>query len=148
MDKKTITISIVVIAIAVAVGTILAGLWASKAPVSVGGAQSGSFGTRATSSAQTVITTARTVFATSTNDFTATPNSPDSCHSRIVTVNSVSGNANAGIMLTFDDKDTPTATFGHWQASSSTVAYDGGLYGCGRVKAIGTNTVGITTTEF
>lgn len=146
MDKKSITLGIAVIGIAVALGIVLAGVWNSNVPASLSGAPQGSFGYRATSSAQIVIATeARTIFATSSDQSTI-PNFPDTCYSRVITVGT--GVSGTGIMLTFDDKDTPTTAYGHWQAASTTVAYDGELYGCGRVKALGNSTFTITTTEF
>lgn len=82
-------------------------------------APSGLPATVATTSIAAVSPTASTIFATST------------CSARVV---STQGSA---IMLTFSDyaNHTPTATFGHLQLASTTVAYDSGQYGCGRVKA-------------
>jgi hypothetical protein len=102
-------------------------------PPVLGGAPSGLSSRVATTSAITVGTTAQTVFATSTN-----------CASRIITT------AAQPIMLTLNDYagHTPTGSFGHLQAASTTVVYDSGLYGCGAVKIYGftANTV-ITVTE-
>lgn len=64
------------------------------------------------------------------------------CSSRIITT---TGNP---IMLSFDTNITPSATVGHFQATSTTVAYDSGLYGCSDVKAYGVNaSTTITITE-
>lgn len=54
-----------------------------------------------------------------------------SCAVRIIST------GNSGIMLTFSDitGESPSASVGHWQGPSTTVAYDGGQYGCGAVKA-------------
>ncbi len=73
----------------------------------------------ASSTAETAGATATTIAATST------------CAARIVTTTT------KPIMLTFSDYSgqTPTGTFGHLQLASTTVAYDSGQYGCGRMKA-------------
>jgi hypothetical protein len=75
--------------------------------------------TIATTSPAAVTGTASMLFATST------------CDARIITT------AGSSIMLTFSDYagQTPSATFGHIQATSTTVVYDSGQYGCGAVKA-------------
>ena len=52
------------------------------------------------------------------------------CNARIIST------ATTTLMLTFTDKDTPTATFGVFQPASTTVVYDSGQYGCGQVKAL------------
>lgn len=104
---------------------------ASKASAA---APSGLPATVATSSPAgiTVGTTAITVFATST------------CSARIIST------VNKPIMITFTDiaGQTPSATFGHVQSASTTVAYDSGIYGCGALKVYGfdSNTV-ITVSE-
>lgn len=94
-------------------------------------APSGLPATVATSSIASVSSTATTIFATST------------CASRIITTV-----ANP-IMLTFSDYSgqTPTGSFGHLQAASTTVTYDSGQYGCGAVKAYSFGTASITVTE-
>jgi hypothetical protein len=85
----------------------------------------------ATSSVSAVSRTAISLFATS------------SCSARIITT------AADPIMLTFSDyaAQTPSATYGHFQGASTTVAYDSGLYGCGLVKAYSFNGQDITLTE-
>ena len=86
----------------------------------------------ATTTNPTVGTTAALVFATS------------SCASRSITTS-----ANP-IMITFSDYlgQTPTATFGHLQAASTTVVYDSGQWGCGAVKIYGyTGNQVLTVTE-
>lgn len=82
----------------------------------LGSAPTGLSATIATSTNPTVGTTALTVFATS------------SCAARIITT------VASPIMITFSDAFTPTATYGHLQAASTTVVYDSGQYGCGSVK--------------
>lgn len=86
-----------------------------------GSADNGLAATVASSTAEVVSTTATNIAATSTN-----------CASRVITTTS------QAVMLTLSDYagQTPTQTFGHYQAASTTVAYDGGLYGCGLIKAI------------
>ena len=83
------------------------------------GAPSGIKTTVATTSANAVGNTATMLFATST------------CDSRIITT------VASPVMLTFSDYagQVPTAVFGHLQAASTTVVYDSGQYGCGKVTA-------------
>ena len=66
---------------------------------------------------------AETLIATTTN-----------CAARIITTQ-----AGNGVRLTFSDyiAETPSLTVGTYQLGSTTVAYDAGIYGCGRVKAVG-----------
>ena len=81
----------------------------------------------------------------------STPN----CNARVVTV--LGG---AGVMLSLGEKNasstgaeyglassTLSATFGHYQAGSTTVAYDSGIYGCGEWYGFGFATTTITVTE-
>src|SRR3569832_1978347 len=77
----------------------------------------------ASSTAEIAGTTPTNIAATSTN-----------CSARIITTTS------QAVMLTFSDVagQTPTATYGHYQAGSTTVAYVSGLYGCGLIKAFST----------
>ncbi len=86
----------------------------------------------ATSSNPTVTTTASLVFATTT-----------SCSARVVTTYA------SPVMLTFSDNqgETPTGTYGHLQAASTTIAYDSGLYGCGAVKIYSFVSQAISVTE-
>lgn len=95
-------------------------------------APSGLQSTVATSSNPTVTSTASLVFATSSQ-----------CASRVV---STQGSA---IMITFSDNQgkVPTGTFGHVQPASTTVAYDGGLYGCNAVRIFSYASQAITVTE-
>jgi len=85
----------------------------------------------ATSSQAAVSTTAISLFATST------------CSARIVTTYA------SPVMLTFSDYagQTPTGTFGHLQAASTTQVYDSGQYGCGLVKGYSFTSQTITVTE-
>ncbi len=87
--------------------------------------------TIATSSNPTVGTTALIIIATS------------SCAARIITTSA------SPVMLTFSDyaNQTPTGSFGHLQAASTTVVYDGGQYGCGLVKAYSFTTQVITVSD-
>ncbi len=96
-------------------------------------APSGLQTTVATSTAYVISTTAKTIFATSTN-----------CSSRIITTTT------NPIMLTFSDNQgkVPTATYGHLQSASTTIAYDSGIYGCNAYKAYGFDTSSnLTLTE-
>lgn len=100
--------------------------WALFSNIQFAGASapSGLPATVATTSQTTVGTTALMIFATST------------CATRIVST------VAKPIMLTFSDYkgQTPTGTFGIYQAASTTVAYDSGQYGCNMVKAYGFDT--------
>ena len=71
------------------------------------------------------------------------------CASRIITTYA------QPIMLTFatstdlDQVVMPTGSFGHYQAASTTIAYDSGLYGCGLWQAYGFEaSTTISTSEF
>ena len=75
------------------------------------------------------------IIATSTN-----------CSARIITT------FDRPINLLFSDYagQNPTVTYGHFQATSTTVEYDGGIYGCGLVRAFGitaSSTITITETR-
>jgi len=99
---------------------------------SFGSAPSGLPATVSTSSPYTVsIGTSVTLIATST------------CAARIVSTGA------GAVNLTFSDisGQTPSGTYGHWQAASTTVAYDSGQFGCGLVKAYGMSTGILTITE-
>lgn len=90
--------------------------------------------TVATTSAQAVTAvTAELLFATST---------ANSCLARVITTQG------DGIKLTFSDYNNPTPsnTVGHFQAASTTVAYDASIYGCNAVKvySYGTQTLFIS----
>ena len=94
-------------------------------------APSGLMATVATSSVDTVGTSASMIAATST------------CAARIVSTTA------SPIMLYFSDfkGQRPTGIAGHQQAASTTVAYDGGIYGCGAVYAYSFTSGPITITE-
>lgn len=81
-------------------------------------APSGLIATMATTSSPIVTSTQSLVIATST------------CTARVISTTA------SPIMITFTDVQgkVPSATFGFLQPASSTVAYDGGLYGCGAVR--------------
>lgn len=88
-------------------------------------------GTVATTGPMSVTTTASTVLATS------------SCAARIISTRE------SAITLTFSDNQgaVPTALFGHVQPASTTVAYDGAVYGCNAVKIYSFTTQNVTLTE-
>lgn len=77
----------------------------------------------------------------------------DTCKSRVVST--LGGSA---IMLNFGEPSesvrnnvsstTVSGIIGHWQAASTTVAYDGGLYGCGTWSIYSYATQTITISEF
>ena len=132
MTLETKTIATALIAGALLIGIIIGGMWFGDR--SLASAPPGAPATVATSTAQSVtIGVAELLFATS------------SCSSRIV---STQGDA---IKLTFSDFTglVPSASVGHVQAASTTVAYDSGLYGCNAVKvySYGTQTVHVTETN-
>lgn len=110
------------------VGAFIAGSYTYHASAS---APSGLQATMATSSNPTVGTTALLVFATST------------CATRIVSTYA------SPVMMYFSDftGQRPSATAGHLQAASTTVAYDSGLYGCGAVYMYGFVSTAITVSE-
>ncbi len=97
----------------------------------VGSAFPGTEARIATSSNPTVSSTAAVVFATST------------CAARTITTGP------NPIMMTFSDwaAQTPTASFGHFQAASTTVTYDGGQVGCGLLKVYSFGSQTITVSE-
>ena len=104
-----------------------------RSPVSLTGAPPGLESTLATSTRFTVTGAVLTLVASSTN-----------CSSRVITTG-----ANA-INLSFSDiqGDRLTGFNGHWQAASTTVSYDGGLYGCGLIRVRGDGTSLITISQF
>ena len=63
------------------------------------------------------------------------------CASRIVTT----GAAGAG--LSFNDQVLNATSIGHWQAASTTVSYDGALYGCGVMRARANGATSLLITE-
>lgn len=75
--------------------------------------------------ASTVATSSNPILAANTATVLI---STSTCNARIIST------ASTTLMLTFRDTDTPTGTFGVFQAASTTVAYDSGQYGCGQVK--------------
>ena len=97
----------------------------------LGQATSGLVANVASSTSESVSTTAGVIVSTST-----------ACASRVITSRA------QPLMLTFSDYagQTPTGTFGHLQTASTTVVYDSGVYGCGLVKAyaFGTDTITVT----
>jgi hypothetical protein len=78
--------------------------------------------------------------------------SDNSCKSRVVTV---PGSATGGINIIFGDptngdisSTTLSGAIGHYQAASTTVAYDGEIYGCGRWTAYAWATSTLIVSEF
>lgn len=67
------------------------------------------------------------------------------CDARVIST--LGGSA---IMLGFGTVDgfTVSGSVGHWQAASTTQAYDSGLYGCGAVTAYAYASSTITVSEF
>lgn len=76
--------------------------------------------------------------------------SNETCKARVVTTQGTSA-----IMLSFGDKingdfssTTLTGTIGHLQLASTTVAYDSGIYGCGRWTVFAWASSTLTVSEF
>ena len=100
----------------------------------IGSAQPGIPANAASSSFATLTAgTVQTLFATSTSG----------CSSRIITTQ-------AGYLeLVLSDRfgAVPNGSYGVYQAASTTVAYDRGLYGCGAVKALSNVTQQVTLVD-
>ncbi len=118
MQASTKSLVILVVALAALIGIAFATL--PRPNVAFGSATPGLRAVIATSSMTTLVAGASTtLFATS------------SCAARVISASSTD------LYLTFSDAKgiTPSASFGIHQASSTTVVYDSGQYGCGLVKA-------------
>lgn len=111
----------------------------------LGGAANGLPATIATSTVLTVGTTAITVWSTDASN--------GSCSSRVITT------TGKPIMISFGNRpnypagnratSTASATQGHYQAASTTVAYDASIYGCGTVGIYGFDAAStITVSQF
>ena len=73
--------------------------------------------------------------------------SDESCKARVITTNGI------GVYLSFGDtagfsSTTITNAIGHWQPASTTVVYDSGLYGCGRLTGWAVATTTLTVSQF
>jgi hypothetical protein len=106
----------------------------TTAKFSSASAPSGLKATVATTTKYVVGTTASKPFATST------------CSARIITT------VEKPIMIMFTDKkgESPTAVLGHYQAASTTIAYDSGIYGCDAWRIYGhdaNSTITLTETQ-
>ena len=77
------------------------------------------------SAGTTTVELIRNVTATASTIFEARRE----CASRIINT------ASTTLMISFGSS-SPTAIVGHWQAASTSVAYDGAIYGCGQWRAI------------
>lgn len=84
------------------------------------------------------------------NDTIFSASADDSCKARVVSTTGLSA-----VMLVFGDpgnndlsSTTLSGAVGHWQGASTTVAYDSGIYGCGRWSAYSYATQTITVSEF
>lgn len=105
--------------------------WSTQSVV-LGSAPSGNPASPASSSAMTLTAgTAQGLFASSTT-----------CTSRVVTTQT------GYLMLTFIEGQTPTGSFGVYQPASTTVAYDSGLYGCGKMSGLSNITQAVTLVDF
>ena len=131
MNAITATLGGILAALAFMLTSFLGQLQNPTQPTTVLGGQDVA-STVATSSIHAAGATATTVFATST------------CATRTISTSGV-----GGAMLTFTDQYTPTSSFGHWQAASTTVAYRGADYGCGEWKVYSSpaNTLTVTETQ-
>lgn len=95
----------------------------SKNDKPFGGATSGLQSGFASTSSSIVGTGYVTIAATSTG-----------CSARIISTTATP------VMLTFSQSPgtlAPSGSYGHYQAGSTTVVYDGGLYGCDAISAFG-----------
>lgn len=63
------------------------------------------------------------------------------CTSRVIST------ASTSLMLSFGTL-TPSATVGHWQGASTTVAYDNAEYGCGAITAYSSASSTVAVTNF
>ena len=126
MNTKSTGIIIGIILLAITVSMVFSG-----GKQTLGSAQDGVQAVAYSTATTTVAsTTATTLFASSTT-----------CTARIITTNT-----NA-VVLSFNPDFTPTLTAGHYQAASTTVAYDSGIYGCGVTKAISATPGVVTISE-
>lgn len=66
----------------------------------------------------------------------------DTCASRVISTR------NGAVLLSFDENTAPSATRGHLQSASTSIAYDSELYGCGPIRAFGYSSTTITLTTF
>lgn len=127
-NKINITIAVIVLLATI----FLAISFVSNTMRAGASAPSGLPATIATTSKPVVTSTAGILFATSSN-----------CAARVVST------ASSSVMLLFSDYagQVPDASFGHFQATSSNVVYDAGLYGCNAVKVWSFATQQITVSE-
>lgn len=135
-NKTTVFLGITVLILL----AVFVGQWsASFLPKAQGSAPLGYATIRATSSNDTlVLTQANTLFATSTG-----------CTSRVIATRWLP----IAIKFGDDAQDLTQGNLGAIQGSSTVVAYDSGLYGCGLWTAVAvspasTTATGITVTEF
>lgn len=104
-------------------------------------------------SAYLQVATTTVVGPQDSDDTIFTARTDGACKSRVITT--LGGSA---IMINFGDPGTDrlgnissttvSGVIGHWQAASTTVAYDSGLFGCGRWSAYSYATQTITVSEF
>ncbi|MBR1146682.1 hypothetical protein [Bradyrhizobium sp. AUGA SZCCT0431] len=127
MTKSNVTIAALIVLIALTAVAI----FSVNTRGVVGAAPAGLRATVGTTTNLTVSTTAFKAFGTTT------------CASRKITTGA------SPIMITFTEKfgQTPTGSFGHLQAASTTVDYDGGVNGCDALKIYSYATQLITVTE-
>ncbi len=121
----------IIFAAALVIATYFIGV---QTKISVGSAPAGLPATIATTSNPSVTSTAGLVFATTTGG---------GCAARVITT------GQSSINIGFSDVQgiVPTQTLGHFQATSTTVAYDSGQYGCGAVRIWSFATQNLTVSE-
>jgi hypothetical protein len=127
----TSTISAFVVLALLALGYV----FGTQAQLALAGAEPGLATSAATSTtAHLAAGTPTLVFPTSTQP---------GCHARVITT------ASSSIQISFSDKQglVPGVTSGHIQPASTTVAYDGAVYGCDAVRIFSWNTQKITIQE-
>jgi hypothetical protein len=142
LHSMTKTLNRVMIAGAIAILGLFAFAFVQEAKIANASAPSGLSATVATTSLQDV---GPNLYSSTTPRVIVIANHPQ-CAARIITTG-----ANPillGFNATFNGTTTPSGTSGVYQAASTTVAYDSGIYGCGQITAYGyTATTAITITE-
>ena len=132
MNKKTkILIGVGVVLIALYFGFIAVSLKVGPVSTNLGQAPSGLQASYSTSTEFAATAVIRRLVATST------------CSSRVITTGA------SAIVLDLSERNgAPIGFLGHWQAASTTVNYDSGVYGCDAWNVRGDGNSTFTITEF
>jgi hypothetical protein len=134
---KTYTIPLTLLALGV---LLLAGVLLLK-PID------NAFGGAFTGSASYLQTATTTTVGPQTKITIASAQTDGSCKARVITTNYT------GVFLSFGDttgfgSTTLANGVGHWQPASTTVAYDGEIYGCGHLTGYATASTTLTVSQF